>query len=140
MEIKRERASVIVSVDAGVLFEIHITPGACQELRLEMNKPVWLVIKTYSCNLVEPRESAMSKRKSRPSGWLARGVEPRRSMPYVANSTRNEAVASDRCRRCEQPIIVKIETCASLQFEMSKVSFIDQAKRAEAGFSRFPSR
>ena len=60
VEIKRERVSVIVSVDAGVLFEIHITPGACQELRLEMNKPVWLVIKTYSCNLVEPRETAVS--------------------------------------------------------------------------------
>jgi molybdate transport system ATP-binding protein len=67
VEIKREGVSMIVNVDAGVLFEIHITPGACEELRLEINKPVWLVIKTYSCNLVEPGESAMLKGKSRPS-------------------------------------------------------------------------
>ena len=47
---------MIVNVDAGVLFEVHITPRAREELQLEPNKMVWLVIKTYSCNLVEPRK------------------------------------------------------------------------------------
>jgi molybdate transport system ATP-binding protein len=56
VELKREGVRVIVKVKASVLFEIHITPGACEELQLETNKPVWLVIKTYSCNLVAPLE------------------------------------------------------------------------------------
>ena len=55
IDIKREGIKVMVNVDAGVLFEVHITPSACEELQLEPNKMVWLVIKTYSCNLVEPR-------------------------------------------------------------------------------------
>lgn len=55
VDIKREGIKVIVNVDAGVLLEVHITPSACEELQLEQNKMVWLVIKTYSCNLVEPR-------------------------------------------------------------------------------------
>ncbi len=55
VDIKREGIKVMVNVDAGVLFEVHITPSACEELQLEQNKMVWLVIKTYSCNLVEPR-------------------------------------------------------------------------------------
>ncbi len=55
-DIRREGVTVIVTVDSGVLFEVHITPGAYEELRLELDKQVWLVIKTYSCNLVEQRE------------------------------------------------------------------------------------
>jgi molybdate transport system ATP-binding protein len=54
--IKREGIKVMVNIDVGVLFEVHITPSAREELQLEPNKMVWLVIKTYSCNLVEPRE------------------------------------------------------------------------------------
>ena len=56
VRIKHEGVREVVQVDAGALFEIHITPGAREELRLEANKAIWLVIKTYSCNLVEPRE------------------------------------------------------------------------------------
>ena len=55
-DIKREGTRVIVNVDAGAFFEVHITPSACEELQLEPGKMVWLVIKTYSCNLVEPRK------------------------------------------------------------------------------------
>ncbi len=58
VDIKLQGMSVIVNVDAGVLFEVHITPAAHEELQLEQNKGVWLVIKTYSCNLVEPRKSS----------------------------------------------------------------------------------
>jgi len=56
VDLKNEGVAVIVHVDAGALFEIHVTPGAREELHLEANKLIWLVIKTYSCNLVEPRE------------------------------------------------------------------------------------
>jgi len=56
VDIKREGKKVMVNVDAGVVFEVHITPSACEELQLEPGKMVWLVIKTYSCNLVEPRK------------------------------------------------------------------------------------
>ena len=56
VDIKREGRKVMVNVDAGVVFEVHITPSACEELHLEPGKMVWLVIKTYSCNLVEPRK------------------------------------------------------------------------------------
>jgi hypothetical protein len=38
----------------GATFEVHLTPGAIDALRIESGKQVWLVIKTYSCNLVEP--------------------------------------------------------------------------------------
>ena len=53
--IAREGVTIIVGVDAGVTFEVRITPAALDELRLSPQKDVWLVIKTYSCNLVEPR-------------------------------------------------------------------------------------
>ncbi len=57
-DIRREGVTVIVTVESGVRFEVHITPGAYEELRLEAGKRVWLVIKTYSCNLVEQREKS----------------------------------------------------------------------------------
>jgi molybdate transport system ATP-binding protein len=54
VDIRREGVRVIVIVESGVRFEIHITPAAYEELALTIDKQVWLVIKTYSCNLVEP--------------------------------------------------------------------------------------
>ena len=56
VDLKDEGVAVIVHVDAGALFEVLVTPRARQGLHLEANKLIWLVIKTYSCNLVEPRE------------------------------------------------------------------------------------
>jgi molybdate transport system ATP-binding protein len=55
MSLRREGVTVIVMVQAGVTFEVHMTPGACQELMLEAGAEVWLVIKTYSCHLVTRR-------------------------------------------------------------------------------------
>jgi molybdate transport system ATP-binding protein len=52
MSLRRVGVTVIVTVQAGVSFEVHMTPGACQELMLEAGEEVWLVIKTYSCHLV----------------------------------------------------------------------------------------
>jgi|SRR5579875_474500 molybdate transport system ATP-binding protein len=53
--IRREGVRVILAVDAGVTFEVHLTPSAADELRLAPGREIWLVIKTYSCNLVHPR-------------------------------------------------------------------------------------
>jgi molybdate transport system ATP-binding protein len=54
---KREGVTEIVSVDCGAIFTTHLTPSACHDLKLELGMEVWLVIKTYSCNLLEARNS-----------------------------------------------------------------------------------
>ena len=51
----QQGATVIACVDAGVNFEVHLTPSARQALALDACENVWLVIKTYSCHLVEPQ-------------------------------------------------------------------------------------
>ena len=43
----------IARVDCGVMFVVHITPGAARTLQLAAEKPVWLVLKTHSCHLVD---------------------------------------------------------------------------------------
>ena len=43
-------ALVIASVNAGVRFVVHVTPGAVRELHLMPGMPVWLVLKTHSCH------------------------------------------------------------------------------------------
>lgn len=43
---------VMARVDCGVVFTVHITPGAVRELKLSAGQNVWLVLKTYSCHLV----------------------------------------------------------------------------------------
>lgn len=54
MSIRREGVRVIVMIEAGAIFEVHITPAAIDALKIESGEQVWLVIKTYSCNVVEP--------------------------------------------------------------------------------------
>jgi molybdate transport system ATP-binding protein len=53
--IGRRGVTVILTVDAGVEFEVHVTPSALDDLALAPGRQVWLIIKTYSCNLLEPR-------------------------------------------------------------------------------------
>lgn len=52
-EIRREGVTVIAMIDSGVTFEVHVTPSAAEELKLAPGRQVWLVLKTYSCSLVE---------------------------------------------------------------------------------------
>jgi molybdate transport system ATP-binding protein len=54
LSLRREGVTVIVMVEAGVTFEVHLTPGAIDDLKLKVGTQVWLVIKSYSCNLVRP--------------------------------------------------------------------------------------
>jgi molybdate transport system ATP-binding protein len=50
--VRREGATVMVHVDAGCRFEVHVTPSAAASLHLAAARPIWLVIKTHSCRLV----------------------------------------------------------------------------------------
>jgi molybdate transport system ATP-binding protein len=44
---------VIALVNCGASFEAHITPAARQSLRLQNGASVWLVVKTYSCQVMQ---------------------------------------------------------------------------------------
>ena len=50
----RRGVIMIASLDSGVKFEVHLTPGASEELGLKEGQAAWLVIKTHSCHLVDP--------------------------------------------------------------------------------------
>jgi molybdate transport system ATP-binding protein len=43
---------VVARVDCGVVFTVHVTPGAERALELRPERKVWLVLKTHSCHLV----------------------------------------------------------------------------------------
>lgn len=43
----------IVRVSCGPELEVHLTPGACADLKLAVGRKVWLVIKTYSCQVLQ---------------------------------------------------------------------------------------
>jgi molybdate transport system ATP-binding protein len=53
MSLERRSALVVARVDCGVIFAVHVTPGAVRELELAAEKQVWLVLKTHSCHFVE---------------------------------------------------------------------------------------
>jgi molybdate transport system ATP-binding protein len=44
--------TVVVQVNAGVRFTVHVTPGAMRSLELAPGLVVWLVVKTHSCHVV----------------------------------------------------------------------------------------
>jgi len=46
---------VVMQVNAGVRFTVHVTPGAVRSLKLSPGRRVWLVVKTHSCHLVTPQ-------------------------------------------------------------------------------------
>ena len=50
--LRRQDVTVIVEVECGVKVVVHVTPGASQSLSLETGKPIWLVVKTYSCHVL----------------------------------------------------------------------------------------
>jgi molybdate transport system ATP-binding protein len=51
--LQQRDATVIAKVDCGAEFEVHLTPGARQSLHLEAGIRVWLVVKTYSCHVLQ---------------------------------------------------------------------------------------
>lgn len=52
ISMQREGAIVILFVQTGATFEVHVTPGASESLGLAGGQRVWLVIKTHSCRIV----------------------------------------------------------------------------------------
>ena len=46
-------ARVIVGVEGGVVFTVHLTPGAKRALELDVHRAVWLVLKTHSCHVLD---------------------------------------------------------------------------------------
>jgi molybdate transport system ATP-binding protein len=53
VETMEERGTlVVVRVNAGVNFTVHVTPGAVRTLQLAPGLAVWLVVKTHSCHVV----------------------------------------------------------------------------------------
>ena len=53
---RREGVTVVVMVEAFEAFEafeVHLTPASAYDLELKEGAQVWMVIKTYSCNLVQ---------------------------------------------------------------------------------------
>jgi len=53
LSLEHRGTMVIARVDSGVVFVVHVTPGAVRALELTAGKQVWLVLKTHSCHLVE---------------------------------------------------------------------------------------
>ena len=47
---------MIAQVNCGVDFEVHLTPGAAESLQLRVGSSVWLVLKTYSCRVMQGRD------------------------------------------------------------------------------------
>ena len=56
--------TVIAEVDCGAKFIVHLTPGACQSLALQAGQPVWLVLKTYSCHVLQADVAAGANRSA----------------------------------------------------------------------------
>jgi molybdate transport system ATP-binding protein len=53
VSLRQQDVTVIAEVNCGAKFVVHLTPGACQSLALEVGKQLWLVMKTYSCHILQ---------------------------------------------------------------------------------------
>jgi molybdate transport system ATP-binding protein len=51
--LKQRDMTVIAIVTCGPAFEVHLTLGARESLQLEPGARVWLVVKTYSCHVLQ---------------------------------------------------------------------------------------
>lgn len=50
--LEQRGALVVVRVSCGPIFIVHVTPRAVRSLELAVGRPIWLVLKTHSCHLV----------------------------------------------------------------------------------------
>jgi molybdate transport system ATP-binding protein len=53
ISLEQRGSMVIARVEVGVAFTVHVTPGATRTLELIVGKPIWIVLKTHSCHLVD---------------------------------------------------------------------------------------
>ena len=54
VSLEQQGVTVLAEVDCGLPFHVKLTPTARDSLGLSVGYPVWLVIKTYSCHLLQP--------------------------------------------------------------------------------------
>ena len=52
--LRQRDVTCVAEIDCGVSFEAHLTLAAQRSLQLAPGKPVWMVIKTYSCHPLRP--------------------------------------------------------------------------------------
>jgi len=55
VSLEQQGIAVHAAVDCGIVFQVKLTPSARESLALAAGREVWLVIKTYSCHLLQPR-------------------------------------------------------------------------------------
>jgi ABC-type molybdate transport system ATPase subunit len=53
LSLTQRDAIIIARVDCGVEFAVHLTLGARDSLQLAPELPVWVIVKTHSCHLLE---------------------------------------------------------------------------------------
>jgi molybdate transport system ATP-binding protein len=53
VSLDRRGNMVVARVVCGLVFTVHVTPGAARALELAPERQVWLVLKTHSCHLVD---------------------------------------------------------------------------------------
>ncbi len=53
--IERRDVMVVARVASGAEIEVHLTPAASADLNLATGRRVWLVVKTYSCQVLQDR-------------------------------------------------------------------------------------
>ena len=53
--LQQREAMVVAHVDCGANLEVHMTPAAADSLQLRVDGTAWLVVKTYSCQLMQGR-------------------------------------------------------------------------------------
>jgi molybdate transport system ATP-binding protein len=53
VSLDRRGDMMVARVACGVVFTVHVTPGAARTLELAPERQVWLVLKTHSCHLVD---------------------------------------------------------------------------------------
>jgi molybdate transport system ATP-binding protein len=50
--VEQRSATMVCKVEAGAVFEVHVTLSAARALDLHPGRELWLVLKTYSCHVV----------------------------------------------------------------------------------------
>ena len=53
VSLRQQDVTVIAEVDCGARLVVHLTPGARQSRALEVGNQLWLVVKTYSCHILQ---------------------------------------------------------------------------------------
>jgi len=51
--LEQRDVTVVAKVNCGATFEVHLTPAARDSLQLQVGGKIWLVMKTYSCQVLQ---------------------------------------------------------------------------------------